>query len=489
MKKIKKYLLFPIIVVLLGTSIIYAANNYFRNWINSDTVNWLNNDTWTLSWRLDLEDSLSALYATWRRWLITGTVESTLFWLFDIDNTPWLVLSESSKIIPATCWTSFEVYDINWTVTSPFWWLLTVQTWSYFCSDQYIEMEFYSDSLWSKDIWWTWSLWWPTNVFIKQKVWISGISSIKWDLDNILAQTDNINELDYWVSSKAVVKQNINRRVFDILKTYKNQLITNIYSINNINFFNNTTTLDEYHLYDYAWQNESLTFGWWSYKNDWKTLNIWNDWNGKIAITWKNTLIVNSWNVYINTNLYNYDTESVLVIVARKWINWEGWNVYINNDVTNIDAIIMAEGSILSRKGTKILQIPDDKDDLRKQLLIYWSVFSANSIWTDIVPYWADYYGDYPSNIMSWNIYDLANLRVFNLNYWTVWSACPNDLDLVPIDWITWTWVLEYAWAWRKQCYNSDSIDAWLRGSDRRNPIIIDYNPKVTSIDMYILKK
>jgi hypothetical protein len=87
---------------------------------------------------------------------------------------------------------------------------------------------------------------------------------------------------------------------------------------------------------------------------------------------------------------------------------------------------------------------------------------------------------------MDWNIYDLWNLRTFNLNYgWWEWviSGCNDENKLTPIQ------TGKNSWAWRKECYNDDPIQNNLRWSDKRNPLIVEYNRYIQLINPYIFKQ
>ena len=489
--------------------IIFAAtSNYFKSWKNWDAnvTTPTANDNWTLTWRLDLEDSRTPAYQTWDRWEIVWDIITDLFGEFTISGTLDLTYREDYNLT-YDCWgdTPLEIYNINWTLSSVFWWEMILGSSSYFCSNQYTSMRFNSHSLWDKNIWTI--QWRLIDDFDKQQISIDGIANLKWNLE-ILARWDNeINELPVSVSNNAILKRSLNKNIFQIMKIYLNSTIINkADSVNNIitsDFNNSSTNEEDYYLYDYSSGVDTIAFiDWTDYINKWKILHIWNDWTWEIGITWKNTLIVDSGNIHIRSNLYNTDdTNSLLILVAQRWDDWKGWNIYIDSDVTNIDAILIADGNLISTKTNflnvlSIQWIIDQTNEIRKQLLIYGSVLSLNSVWTDEIPYWADYYDEwtYINNIMSWSIYDLWNLRTFNLNYWDWWAICSDDTRLVPIDW-DW-WYLQEAWAWKRDCYNDnnetnipDPTKNNLRWSDKLNPLIIEYNNRIPFINPYILQK
>ncbi len=207
-------------------------------------------------------------------------------------------------------------------------------------------------------------------------------------------------------------------------------------------------------------------------------------------------------NIYYHSFfIYNIDdSDSLLVIASKKSKTWKWGNIYIHPDVTNIDAVLVADRSLISMgkdhlSNNEIYIAEDNPNQLRTQLLIYGSVLSSNSVWTNIIPYWADYYETLTNNEMNSSIYDLWNLRTFNLNYWTG-SVDGDTLDSNKIYPIIWSTYLPYAWAWRckwynkwSPWYNSSDCELLLRKSEKKNPLIIEYNPHIKQIAPYILQQ
>ena len=493
MLKIKNIL----IVFLLFTlwySLVFAANNFFKSWYNWDAnVDHIfnpANDVFVLSWRLDLEDSRTTDYINnWYRWKVTWTINSDLFWTFTINNFFDLNYREDFNS-SYNCWsgeTPLEIYNIRGKISSNYWWDLDiVESDSYFCSNRYVYLKLNSDSLWDKEIWTIqWTL---VDDFWKQEIYISGISKIKWEKDILSRGDQDINEIWVSIDKKTIAKKYINKNISTLFKTYSSYIES---TYNNLNEFINNDE-ENYYLYDLSGAIQNINFNWvWDYINKWRILQIWNNWNWKIAVDWKHTVIVESWNVYINSNIYNTnDKKSLLVIISKKWESGKWWNIYINPEVTNIDAVLISDWSLISLYWDQIYSVSNNNhvNVLRKQLLIYWSVLSSNNVWTDKIPYWADYYenSSYPWDIMEWNIYDLWNLRTFNLNYWEFWKNCDNENKIAPINW-NWDYILN-AWAWRKECYNDDVWDPDLRKSEKNNPLIIKYNNNLQLLDPFILK-
>lgn len=488
--------------VFLWTGIVFAANNFLKYWENWDAnINNTqdSNDSFDLNWRLNLEDSRSTEHKSWYRWNITWKIKSDLFWNFDIDSEISLNF-KSKNPNKSKCWDkeSLELYKISWKISSLFWWEMNIDDVnSYFCSNKYLYIKLISDSIWLKEIWNNGIIQWNlVDDFWKQEISISWISRIKWNTNEwILNRWDwEISNLDISQSMKSLSKKYINKNIAKIFKTYNNTNYIKSGSYNSfIKEFLNLEN-ENYYLYNYLESSENISFkNTWDYINEWKILEIgdWdiNYWVDKIGINWKHTIVLKWWNVYINSNIYNENNKSLLIIISKR-INNKWWNIYINPNVTNIDAVLISDGSLISLDWTNIQNSLDNnqKNNLRKQLFIYWSIFSSNSIWSDKMPYWTDYYKNisYSNNEMPWSIYDLWNLRTFNLNYWEDWKECSDGSKLSPIDW-NWNYI-KNAWAWRKECYNSDNWDDNLRKSNKKNPLIIEYNSRIKLINPFILR-
>ena len=496
--KIKKILIW-IALFIFGIWISFAAvNNFFKTWKNWDaniSSSDPANDTFTLSWRLDLQPSRTQEYDNGYRWKVTWTIESNLFWLFNIiDKLDLKYYRDFDKSSDAwKCWAweePFEIYEITWAINSPFWWEMQIQSDSYFCSNQYTYLKLKSDSLWEKEVWNSgWNQNNLANDFDKQEIIISGIAKIIWDKDILAMWDDNINDIYVNKNSKIIAKTIVNKNIVKLTRglTAKTNL-----SLNFQNNWENTPNIvinwEKIFYYKFTW-TKIIDFNSTSYINEWKNLEI------KWKIEWINTVIVEWWNIYIKDNLYHKDLDdksNILVLVAkRNKETWNWWNIYIDPSVTNIDAVIIADGSLISMNWTDINTVTDSVSALRKQLLIYGSILSSNSIWTDKLVFWNDYYKKLAVDTMVDNIYDLWNLRTFNLNYWS-WDIDGDWFDdntkLVPID-DTITTYKQYAWAGGCKWFNWVDCDSNLRKSPKTNPIIIEYNSNIKIINPKILQK
>lgn len=479
--------------ILLSFLLIIWTYWLTKTWINNDAWTiW--NDTWTYNYSIASEISTTSDYINnWKRWELTWSwfVTSELFWDFSSLN---ISLHESTRS-DCTTWQTYTLVSSG--INSEFFWDMNVLSSSYFCPNtQELKLTLNSTQLWNKDIFWTDSTF-AFNIFEKQEISINGVSYLKWDLSNLTTNTETLIQTGN-INTKINIEQQLNKNIETITRNIPEE--DNIDTINN---FTNNTDSDKYYLYNFEWTIWSTIqywINWLDYPNKWKKVTIDKSWDNKVAIEWNNTLIVKWWNVYIKSNIYNKDdTTDLLVISAKKDDNWNGWNIYIDPDVTNIDAIIIADWSLLSY-GWNLTWILDKKtspDALHNQLLIYGSVHSKNTIWSwDEIPFGSDLYGD-GSNTLENNIYDLINLRNFQLTYASnnIAVTCWWDESLwVPIDS---NWVNTYAWAGQRECFNdlitstSDSRANWdsdLKTTDKYNPLVIEYNPNIIYIDPFILR-
>lgn len=484
--------------ILIWIWTAYAINNYNKIWINWDASvdpdpSVRSNDEFTLSWRLDIEDSNSDKFIDDDyRWKISWMINSRLFWDF---NPIWWSIDLIKSNTKNDCWEWKDTFFLSWSFRSVFWWDMTIEPTSYFCENQYTKLDLNSQLLWNKEIWiesQTGSL----NNLWKQKIQINWIVKAKWDWEILADWNNEILKLDIEISAKSLSKKMLNKNVFYIVKTLydsNTNLAKSITEKNELKSSDFTNNNDEnYYIYKYSLNNSDLNYSKWDlgkYVNKWEILELWENQYNHIEVDWKQNIIVEWWNIYIKSNIYNKDKESILILVSKEDIDWNWWNIYIDTDVTNIDAVLISDRSILSMTINTIQEIEIHKDNLRKQLLIYWSIFSSNNIWWDIVPYGADYYKNFTDNKIEKSIYDLSNLRTFNLNYGKAdFAECSDENILVPIDWLWWYKL--NAWAGRKKCYNSDSqdtADIELRTSDKINPVIVEYNTKIQIIKPYLL--
>lgn len=152
-----------------------------------------------------------------------------------------------------------------------------------------------------------------------------------------------------------------------------------------------------------------------------------------VYINWEQhyeTLIVKNGNVIINWNL-NELWKKLWIITLTDWYNVttdhsKTWNIYIDNNVSFINALIYADGWLISYYDWNVLY--EDTIErtyrLQKQLIIKWSIFSRNTIggsilsgWTYILPWWKE-----TNNFNNSMVYDLNYLRRWR-GWWDWWDT------------------------------------------------------------------
>ena len=103
--------------------------------------------------------------------------------------------------------------------------------------------------------------------------------------------------------------------------------------------------------------------------------------------------------------------------------------------------MIIADWSIMSFDWENILTSKtDNSNTLRRQLLIYWTVVTKNSLWewNDKVPYWWDHY-TWVNSTNDDMIYNLSYLRNFRLAFShqiTSWKTCYKAKDSWKYYWL-----------------------------------------------------
>jgi len=511
----KKLLISLIIISWIIFSCYAAYINLVWSKPNSDAW-WVNNDTWNFWWNYTYSDPLGT---NW--WLVAKLVweiDSTLFWKFYFWTWTSTTPIEFRKFPGSNlCWWN-TVYKITWNVKPANWaWADMSFTWdSYYCPwTNSWSWTLYSDLLGYKQIWninapntltsnWAglWAIFNNDSLVVQWIVWKWVNSSFNiWNIVNTANQNSQQSiSVDVWV----------NKGGLDLLVNKNISLLTKSLTAITNNLQKITTTLlnnKNLHYYNFEWQHWSVS----NENNSWVILEITN-WaypstptstNLKDYQVWaagNKTVIVKWWNIYINADIY--DTNGILVLVAKRdsTNRANGWNIYINPHVTNIDAVMIADGSIINYDDTKSPPVITDSGSLMRQLFIYGSLYTKNIIWQSALtynPYWSDWYIKYWKTSKSWiNKYDLTKLRHFSLVLSPhTWNCNSNFNYLVPRQSLTSTWAIMYAWAWKRKCFNEplrnnqDSVVTNLRWTNKFNSVIVKYNPAVKTNPPKILLK
>ncbi len=514
----KKIFIFITLIFWIVATVSAIEIQIWKSELNN---NWFFNTFWNSNITVLLTDENSTSYDLWRRmdviqwydsWnfghdsytnIWTWVLVSDKFWDFYLKDGS-IQLSDSSTL-RYECWNNVT-YAFDGTLYSPSFWTVTIQNGSYYCPLSWsASLTLYSDLLWYETLDWNnafnyitiensrWELVQILEnlVFDDKKISINGSHNIK---DNAALASDYSSDtsidVEYWVEWKMA---KFNRNVDRNLVKYTTWLypITSNYSLD---WFGDLSESNKIHYYDYEWQED---FSASNKDNKWKILTLWLWGSGltynNIVVRWQKLLYIKWWNLYIDADIRNAsDLSQLVIVVKRDSTNKYNWgNVYIDPGVTNIDATIIADWSIIWFDWSDVVNSQDN--NIRNQLLIYGSISTKNTFWEDIATYGTD---DYISN--SWNevnwvtTYNLANLRWFQvmLNDDVLsWNCAYDGTSKIVARADSWTWVLEYAFAGKKDCFFNWFINNDLRGTDKLTPLVIEYNPNIQTNPHFILEK
>lgn len=135
--------------------------------------------------------------------------------------------------------------------------------------------------------------------------------------------------------------------------------------------------------------------------------------------SWIDTIIVDWWDLTINTDIVKLWTN-INSIVVLKWDNDNKWNIWIKDNVSRIEAIMVTDKALLSWNWVDFY----DENTAINQLFIKWSVLSYNTIWwsSSAIPT-CPYYIQ-TCDYQTAKKYDLNNLRYY-IN-WVQWLPVPS---------------------------------------------------------------
>jgi hypothetical protein len=512
----KKYLLLIIMLFSILFGVVHALEitvtwnhqDYPNEWYSFDTLK-------NANIQVSLVDKLSSEYISWNRVKIfqhydlwnnwfdsysnvwTWVLQSQLYGDFYLRD--WVIKLINDTSVNSNC--TDVSYSFVWTVYSPSFWILTIQPGSYYCpKSSKSQLILSSNLLWSIIINWTAPIEtltlqnsrWQNIIINKNSIFDDKKISVNW-VNNIKNKSalssayswENWWTIDYTKNVKLWFNKALDKNLVKYTKWFSpiktNYSLTSLYHTKRIFY------------YDYESQSE---FDFSNKENKWKILTLWGwatETDTVMWVYWQQLLYIKWWNLYINTDINNNSSTSQLVIVVKRdSTNRKNWgNVYINPNVTNIDATIIADWSIISYNWTNVLNSIDDTNWLRKQLLIYWSIATKNTFWEDNAIYWTDdYISNWWTEVNNIKTYNLANLRSFQviLNNDVNWD-CSFPSGNIVAKWNTWTWAIQYAFAWKKECFIDEPTYAWLRSTEKVTSLVIEYNPIIQKNPHFILKK
>lgn len=428
---------------------------------------------WATDWRNFAKWNFTISNIEWNVSDIPGNI--SLGWPIDFQFKPIYYTNITWELSPTGLWfvewktqTGNIYIGKNWTVNPTVDWLYFVQTWA---SSNYFT--------------WTWTISAIEKIFSKSWIWSIFISlpsftafsnhTLKtlftlidgaWYVDDI--KNLKLNEyIRYVLEGKTItylawILNNINTQDFETLKIYwitnidkdkqkdliANQWANNIQNlaweinkaslkeyirknaINAVKFSNSTDT--NLPILNLSWNTWSDSNNWW--KILWDILYYWNlNWNNvelwnwtQLSITWKKTIIIIWWNLYIKSNMINNSSSDILWIIVLKDDAWNWWKIYIDNSVQEIDAIMYSDKSIISynefynnwESGITAHEIDWNIDNsvMQNQLYIYWTVFSENTIWWSrknppVCPFWTSSISGFICDTIEAQKYDFNYLR------------------------------------------------------------------------------
>ncbi len=200
-----------------------------------------------------------------------------------------------------------------------------------------------------------------------------------------------------------------------------------------------------------------------------KTITMWT-W----TLTWRKTIIIKWWDLYIKWNIYLNSKSDILWIAVLKDKNWKWWNIYISPNVTYIAAQIYTDWAIFSAWwptaandwediSSHILWIDTNQSVLANQLFIKWQIFSENTIWGSRKnPAICPYYDKVSCTLEKAQKYDLNYLR----RYFTYDSNNNWTIDSIANWWkYYYNWNIKSSYDWSYKYINY--------------PIVIEYNPMI----------
>ncbi len=319
--------------------------------------------------------------------------------------------------------------------------------------------------VYNSSIIWRNNYWNNTTTNTTTQVWLKVLWKTYSKNQKDIKNNQNINDIHIlWNLTKSKLKENVRK---------------NIYS----KILNVPNTWWQW------WTNNDIdNFGWttWNNSNKWiKLLNnkvLYFDLSSPITETtittnggtnsWKKTIIIKWWDLYIKWNIYNNSNSDILWIIVLKDKNWKWWNLYIDPDVTYIAAQIYVDKSILTAKDTdwdweissnEIFWINRDQSLVANQLYINWQIFSENTIWGSrknppICPYY-----DKASC-------DLEKAQKYDLNYLRRYFTYDSDNNWTKDKIANW-WEYYYNWSEHNSYDNSYKYINY--------PVVIKYNPIV----------
>lgn len=189
-----------------------------------------------------------------------------------------------------------------------------------------------------------------------------------------------------------------------------------------------------------------------SLMSNWQIVNWVKYVEWDITISWNQdyeTLVVKDWNVIIDWDL-NMSNSKLWIIVLKDWYNtntwytWK-WNVFVKPHVRHINVIIYADWALISADNNWNVYDSDTSErtyELRKQLIMNWTLFTRNTIWWAILAWW--YY-----TLPWWSKLEptqdnFNKAMLYDLNYLRRWKDMCEEISSWVCKYDNWAFVIIY---------------------------------------------
>lgn len=451
------------------------TNNSFLQILNSNLKNWnLSSWNWNSTYKYNnykIKDAYqSYALANWKMdYSWTDTFRIT-------PQTIWWITNVNSKI---ALYSNLS-YTTNWLDVILPW----IQTWfNYYWN--HTNTDFSVNSLYDNK---------SSIIFSEiQITWITQTKnkdlSTNWEW-SIVTNNASTTFNDFSKITLYNIKTDINKNVASLIKwndlSKASVWATNsVININNINNFNSTKWL--------SLKSNNVLY----IKNRDVVINCWLSW---CWITWNKTIVIENWNLRIDSDLYYTDKNSVFwIILIWNKSNWNTSQLQINERVTNWVWIVYAEWPIVSVNNIwEIYNWSNVWSNISNQLYWKWSFATKNTVWWSInlsklsCPYWTPEYDTISCTNNIAQAYDLIYLRRYArvdelTYYWTIND--PMWDSKVPVYYDTKN--IKISW-WRTITKNW-SMDSWnsnlIKSNNLNSPLIIDYDPQIVSNPPYVFEK
>ena len=433
---------------------IEIVKSYITNW-NEKFWNEQYNIVWNYDYTWgDWYWKNNALYGVWNNSYTFNILPQTLWWITDNDTKIWLF-----SVLDYRVWG--KEIKLPWIQTwlKDFW----VHTWTDFLNSNSYSND--SSIIFSEiDINWITQ---SNNNWTTQWFWATTTDSA-WTIFNDFSKIKSFD-----------LKTNINKNVSKLLWWYNKDDWIVAWGNITINDLSS----------DFTW------VAWWLLLNGWKSIyykdtDVKINCSGNCKISGNRTIIIENWNLTIDSNMYYEDKNAILwIILIWNESNWNVSQLRINENITNWVWIVYAEWPVVSVNSFwNIYDWSNIWENLFNQLHWKGSLATKNTIWWSIksiqweCPYGTPHYENWCNQENS-QAYDLIYLRryarVDNSAY--SWSTNPMWDWKIPLhsdsETIIISWNIEVT---------KDSINSWdsdlIKSTNYDAPLIVDYDSRLQSI-------